>query len=133
MSWGENLFFNRHNSQGLARVFVCSLFVCLDPICKVLGSLGPRVRGVRMLSSAALIFCWVALGRLTAYVASEFNAWDFAAGMLVLKEAGGQATDHEGRPLELTHRDSVCSTQRADGVQKAVLTAVAEVSSGVWQ
>jgi fructose-1,6-bisphosphatase/inositol monophosphatase family enzyme len=40
---------------------------------KVLAELGPRVRGVRILSSAALVYSWVALGRITAYVASDIN------------------------------------------------------------
>jgi len=40
---------------------------------RVLAELGPRVRGVRILSSAALVYSWVALGRITAYVASDIN------------------------------------------------------------
>ena len=42
---------------------------------EVIRTIGPQVRGVRMLSSAALIYCWVALGRVNTYVATAINAW----------------------------------------------------------
>lgn len=75
----------------------------------VIRVLGPKVRGLRMFSSAALIFCWVAMGRLQAYIATDINAWDFAAGWLILLEVGGEATDHTGAPLELSTRNTICS------------------------
>jgi myo-inositol-1(or 4)-monophosphatase len=51
------------------------------------------VRSVRMLGSAAIMLAWVAAGRLTAYFECDLNAWDTAAGALLVREAGGQMTD----------------------------------------
>jgi|TARA_B100000768_G_scaffold179103_1_gene196111 myo-inositol-1(or 4)-monophosphatase len=46
-----------------------------------------------MLGSAAIMLAWVAAGRLTAYFECDLNAWDTAAGALLVREAGGQMTD----------------------------------------
>ena len=51
------------------------------------------VRSVRMLGSAAIMLAWVAAGRLTAYFECDLNAWDTAAGALLVREAGGTMTD----------------------------------------
>lgn len=48
----------------------------------------PRVRDVRRLGSAAIDLCWVAAGLTDAYVESQLNPWDVAAGALVAREAG---------------------------------------------
>jgi len=90
-----------------------------------LETLGPRVRGMRMFSSAALIYSWVALGRITGYVAYNINLWDFAAGKLILEEAGGVATDMSGSPLQLTDRDTLCSTR---GIHAELVEVVSKVN-----
>ncbi|MGJ0203681.1 inositol monophosphatase family protein [Leucobacter sp. gxy201] len=48
----------------------------------------PRVRDLRRIGSAAYDLCLVACGRLDAYYERGLNAWDYAAGMLIAKEAG---------------------------------------------
>jgi myo-inositol-1(or 4)-monophosphatase len=55
-----------------------------------------RLRGVRRLGSAALDLCLVAEGKLDLYWELNIRPWDIAAGMLVLAEAGGRATDYLG-------------------------------------
>lgn len=49
----------------------------------------PRVRDVRRMGAAALDLCHVAAGRVDAYYERGVRAWDVAAGMLVVTEAGG--------------------------------------------
>lgn len=49
----------------------------------------PAVRDIRRAGSAALDLCAVAAGRLDAYYERGVNAWDFAAGWLIVTEAGG--------------------------------------------
>jgi myo-inositol-1(or 4)-monophosphatase len=49
----------------------------------------PRVRDIRRAGSAAVDMCSVAAGRLDAYYESGLNAWDLAAGWLMVTEAGG--------------------------------------------
>lgn len=52
---------------------------------------------VRRLGSAALDLCWVAAGRLEGYWEDNLNPWDVGAGLLILQEAGGKATDYHGK------------------------------------
>ncbi|ESR23678.1 inositol monophosphatase family protein [Lutibaculum baratangense] len=52
--------------------------------------------GVRRTGSAALDLAWVAAGRFDAFFERGLSYWDFAAGMLIVTEAGGYATDISG-------------------------------------
>lgn len=51
---------------------------------------------VRRLGSAAIDLCWVAAGRFDGYYEHKLNAWDSAAGFLLVEEAGGKVTDFGG-------------------------------------
>lgn len=55
---------------------------------------------IRRIGSAAIELCFVACGRLEAFFEMNLKPWDFAAGLLIIEEAGGTVTDFEGgRPL----------------------------------
>jgi len=56
---------------------------------------------VRRLGSAALDLCYVAAGRFDGFWEEGLNAWDIAAGVLLVREAGGLVTDLAGAPLDL--------------------------------
>ena len=51
---------------------------------------------VRRLGSAAIDLCWVAAGRFDGFYEHQLQAWDSAAGFLMVEEAGGKITDFEG-------------------------------------
>jgi myo-inositol-1(or 4)-monophosphatase len=51
---------------------------------------------VRRLGSAAIDLCWVAAGRFDGFYEHKLQAWDSAAGFLMVEEAGGKATDFKG-------------------------------------
>jgi len=51
---------------------------------------------VRRLGSAAIDLCWVAAGRFDGFYEHKLEAWDSAAGYLIVEEAGGKVTDHAG-------------------------------------
>lgn len=53
---------------------------------------------VRRLGSAAIDLCWVAAGRFDGFYEHKLNAWDSAAGYLMVEEAGGKVTDFKGLP-----------------------------------
>lgn len=53
---------------------------------------------VRRLGSAAIDLCWVACGRFEGFYEHKLNAWDSAAGFLIVEEAGGTVTDLSGAP-----------------------------------
>jgi myo-inositol-1(or 4)-monophosphatase len=51
---------------------------------------------VRRLGSAAIDLCWVAAGRFDGFYEHKLEAWDSAAGFLIVEEAGGKVTDFNG-------------------------------------
>jgi myo-inositol-1(or 4)-monophosphatase len=51
---------------------------------------------VRRLGSAAIDLCWVAAGRFDGFYEHQLQAWDSAAGFLMVEEAGGKVTDFKG-------------------------------------
>ncbi|MBX2888380.1 MAG: inositol monophosphatase [Ferruginibacter sp.] len=51
---------------------------------------------VRRLGSAAIDLCWVAAGRFDGFYEHKLEAWDSAAGYLIVEEAGGRVTDFTG-------------------------------------
>lgn len=61
----------------------------------------PRCRDLRRIGAAALDLAYVAAGRLDAYWERGLHAWDIAAGVLIVRRAGGHATDRRGRDLFL--------------------------------
>jgi myo-inositol-1(or 4)-monophosphatase len=61
-----------------------------------------NIRGIRRQGSAALDMCWVACARFDGYFEYLLAVWDFAAGMLIVREAGGTCDDRNGDPLGLT-------------------------------
>jgi myo-inositol-1(or 4)-monophosphatase len=52
---------------------------------------------VRRLGSAAIDLCWVACGRFDGFYEHKLQAWDSAAGFLMVEEAGGKVTDFAGK------------------------------------
>ena len=54
-----------------------------------------QTRGIRRLGSAALDLCYVANGRFGALYEDNLNAWDIAAGALIVREAGGLISDYK--------------------------------------
>ncbi len=61
-----------------------------------------RCNNLRALGSAALELAYVAGGRLTGFWEVSLRPWDVAAGMVLVKEAGGAVSDPAGQPLQLT-------------------------------
>lgn len=60
-----------------------------------------EARAVRRLGSAALDIAYVAAGRMDGFWEQGLNAWDIAAGVLLVQEAGGRVTSLDGGPFEL--------------------------------
>jgi myo-inositol-1(or 4)-monophosphatase len=64
---------------------------------------------VRRLGSAAMDLCWVAAGRFDGFYEHKLQAWDSAAGYLMVKEAGGRVSDFAGNPYSLYQPHIVAS------------------------
>ena len=65
---------------------------------KLLVQLLPRIRDLRRAGAAALDLAYVAAGRVDAYYERGLKRWDEAAGLLLVREAGGVTADLEGEP-----------------------------------
>jgi myo-inositol-1(or 4)-monophosphatase len=64
---------------------------------------------VRRLGSAAIDLCWVACGRFDGFWEYNLNAWDVAAGYLIVTEAGGKVTDFDGNPYDVYGRQTLAT------------------------
>ena len=62
---------------------------------------------IRRSGSAALDLCMIAAGRAELFFELILSPWDYAAGALIVTEAGGLASDCDGRPLAYDHPCSV--------------------------
>ena len=82
-----------------------------------------QVAGIRRTGSAALDLAWTAAGRFDGYWERNLQAWDLAAGIVIVREAGGHVTDLDGgeRMLET---GSVLAVNNM--IQKALLALVTE-------
>lgn len=77
---------------------------------------------VRRFGSAALDLCQVAAGQFIGYCEISLNAWDVAAGSLILEEAGGMVSDLEGAPYQLFSSPGIVAS---NGLVHAELIALA--------
>lgn len=68
--------------------------------------------GYRRGGSAALDLAYVAAGRLDAYWEAGLGPWDIAAGVLLVQEAGGMATDIDGASVNLEKGDVLAANSR---------------------
>lgn len=62
----------------------------------IFDAVAPEVAGIRRFGAASLDLAWVAAGRFDAFWESDLSAWDVAAGILMVREAGGFVTDFRG-------------------------------------
>lgn len=74
-----------------------------------ISELYPYFRGIRNTGSAALNLCYVASRRYDIYFTKRINVWDVAAGILILREAGGKVTDFHKNEWELKTSEMVSS------------------------
>jgi myo-inositol-1(or 4)-monophosphatase len=77
----------------------------------VTAALWPGVVTVRVMGSAALGLAYVACGRLDLYFHFSLYPWDLAAGVLLVREAGGVVTELEGQPISIHSRTVVASNE----------------------
>jgi myo-inositol-1(or 4)-monophosphatase len=68
----------------------------LDRFDRILNAVAPEVAGIRRFGSAALDLAWVAAGRYDGFWEEDLEYWDIAAGVLLVREAGGFVTDFRG-------------------------------------
>jgi len=81
------------------------------------------VAGIRRTGAAALDLAWVAAGRFDGFWERGLSAWDLAAGLLLLREAGGFATDLDGGDAILDKGSVVAGNEPIHRALLALLAA----------
>ena len=89
------------NNSLIATGFPYKDFGKMPAYLQLLGAFMSRSNGVRRLGSAAVDLAYVAAGRFEGFFEFNLNSYDVAAGILLVREAGGQVTEFltEGEPV----------------------------------
>jgi len=95
----------------------------LDLARREIGAVQIRVAGLRRYGASALDLAWVAAGRLDAYWERDLAPWDLAGGLVILREAGGIATDLDNRSEVLETGDVIAANDVIHRDLLAVLRA----------
>jgi myo-inositol-1(or 4)-monophosphatase len=82
-----------------------------------------KVAGLRRFGAAALDLAWVAAGRFDAVWERDLSAWDMAAGLLMVREAGGYVTDLDGGDAMLDKGHIVAGNEAIHGALLKLLRA----------
>ena len=80
-----------------------------------------HTRDVRRMGSAALDLAYVAAGRLDGFWEEGLSPWDTAAGVVLIREAGGYVTGLDGRDIELARGDILAANPHLHGALHKVL------------
>ena len=79
----------------------------VEPWSHIYAAIAPDVSGVRRFGSAALDLAWVAAGRMDGFWEDDLDLWDTAAGVLLVREAGGFISDYRGQDRMFERRQYV--------------------------
>jgi myo-inositol-1(or 4)-monophosphatase len=88
------------------------------------GKFTELARGTRRLGSAAIDLAYVAAGRLDGFWEMGLKAWDVAAGVILVQEAGGVVTRFDGSPHRLAGGEILAAPPALHGKMLQVLSAV---------
>ena len=78
-------------------------------ILQAINKMTPKIGTIRCVNSAALDLAYLASGKFDALVDLSLKKWDMAAGIIILKEAGGKITDVSGTENYYSEGDVVAS------------------------
>ena len=84
------------NESLLATGFPYYHFAKRDAYLEIIKTFLEKTHGIRRLGSAAIDLAYVACGRMEGFFEYNLNAWDVAAGALLVQQAGGKVTDFNG-------------------------------------
>lgn len=113
--------------QELSTALLCTGFAA-EPAAQwdVCRTLHAASRGVRVSGCASLDFAYVAAGRVQAFWEVDLKAWDVAAGLLLVEEAGGHPCALDGGPAKLFSGDFLAC---APGLRETLLDYVTVLAS----
>lgn len=77
---------------------------------RIYGAVAPEVAGIRRFGAASLDLAWVAAGRMDGFWEDDLDIWDTAAGLLLIREAGGFVSDYRGSDKMFERREYVAGS-----------------------
>jgi myo-inositol-1(or 4)-monophosphatase len=83
-----------------------------------------HAQGVRRFGAAAIDMAYVAMGRLEGFWEYGLNAWDTAAGWVIVEEAGGRVTKLDGSPYDNHTPSLLCTNGKVHDEMLDVLKAL---------
>lgn len=89
-----------------------------------------HIRGIRRFGTAALDMCHVACGMYGAFFEYQLSPWDFAAGELIVTEAGGQVSTCGGSPLPIAKTSVLASNGKIHQRMLEVIQQTARIPLG---
>ena len=95
---------------------------------RIFGAVAPEVAGIRRFGAASLDLAWVAAGRYDGFWESDLKFWDVAAGMLLVREAGGFVSDFRGGDRAIERSEFIAGSAAVHSkLQKLVAGALRNV------
>ena len=85
-----------------------------------------KCRGIRRAGAAALDLAYVAAGRFEGFWECKLKPWDVAAGVLLVNEAGGRVTAHDGAPYSVYNHRIVASNGLIHDEMLAIIAGEAD-------
>jgi myo-inositol-1(or 4)-monophosphatase len=132
---GKGAFVNDHRLRVAARkrlseaVIACGLPHLgrgdLVQFRKEFAAVQEKVAGIRRFGAAALDLAWIAAGRLDAYWERNLSPWDMAAVLLLVREAGGFASDLDGGDDMFAKREILAGNET---MQREVLALIRQAN-----
>lgn len=93
----------------------------------MVGAAMDRTAGVRRLGAASLDLAYVASGRYEGFWETGLSPWDVAAGIVIVREAGGMISEIDGRSNTLHGGSILAANQRLyDGIRKMLMESLRE-------
>ena len=133
---GKGAFLNDERLRVAARVRLSDAVIAcglphhgrgdLELFRKELTAIQENVAGLRRFGAAALDLAWVAAGRFDAFWERDLKIWDIAAGLLMVREAGGFVSDLDGKDAMFAKGHIAAGN---DAMHRAILRLVKEAAA----
>jgi myo-inositol-1(or 4)-monophosphatase len=95
-----------------------------EPSLRLFRAFLTRAQAIRRDGSAALNFCYLAMGRFDGFWEADLSAWDMGAGALIVREAGGRVTRYDGSEFRVEGRQVLATNGHLHDEMMGVLSAV---------
>ena len=108
----RRIYVSERDINSATVVFDSSIRYNKKVMLKDLGEVSDRVFNVRMLGSTARSLTYIAEGKVEAEIEYNDEVWDYAAGLLLVEEAGGLSTDFKGNRWNIKTKGYIASNKR---------------------